>query len=252
MEDRFSSAGVHLLGHLAVPEEGKAAPGHPGLVVCHGFPSDRHGTMGAVATYPELADRIAAETGWTVFTFSFRGVGASGGDFSLSGWVEDLRAAVDRLFVIGSVERVWLAGASTGGSLAICVASEDERVRGVAALSARADFDDWAAHPRQFLNHCRDIGVVRNPKFPVDPEVWALEFKEIRPVSAAASLSPRPLLLIQGSEDEVVPAVDARALADCHGDAELRIIGGAGHLLRDDPRAIALLLGWLERQTPID
>jgi hypothetical protein len=45
-----------------------------------------------------------------------------------------------------------------------------------------------------------------------------------------------------------VPALDARALADCHGDASLRIIQGAGHRLRHDPRAIAVLLGWLERQ----
>ena len=252
MEERFTSAGINLLGYLAVPEDAKAAPGRPGLVVCHGFPSDRHGTMAAVATYPELADRIAAETGWTVFTFSFRGVGASGGDFSLSGWIDDLRAAVDKLLASGRVDGVWLAGASTGGSLAICVGSEDERVRGVAALSARADFDDWAAHPRHFLDHCRDIGVVRSLSFPADPEQWALEFKETRPLTCVTSLAPRPLLLIQGSEDEVVPAVDARALADCHGGAELRIISGAGHLLRDDPRAIALLLGWLERQTPID
>jgi putative redox protein len=45
-----------------------------------------------------------------------------------------------------------------------------------------------------------------------------------------------------------VPSLDARALADCHGSAELRIIQGAGHRLRHDPRAVAVLLGWLERQ----
>ena len=32
------------------------------------------------------------------------------------------------------------------------------------------------------------------------------------------------------------------------GSAELRIISGAGHRLRHDPRALAILLGWLERQ----
>ena len=31
-------------------------------------------------------------------------------------------------------------------------------------------------------------------------------------------------------------------------DAELRIIAGAGHQLRHDPRAVAVLLGWLDRQ----
>jgi putative redox protein len=77
---------------------------------------------------------------------------------------------------------------------------------------------------------------------------WGQQLKEVRPLALAASLAPRPLLLVQGADDDVVPGVDARALADCHGDAELRIISGAGHQLRDDPRAIAVLLGWLERQ----
>jgi fermentation-respiration switch protein FrsA (DUF1100 family) len=60
--------------------------------------------------------------------------------------------------------------------------------------------------------------------------------------------APRPLLLVHGADDDIVPAIDARALADCHGSADLRIIQGAGHRLRHDPRAIAVLLGWLERQ----
>ena len=43
--------------------------------------------------------------------------------------------------------------------------------------------------------------------------------------------------------------VDARALADAaDGEVELRILSGAGHRLRHDPRAIAVLLGWLDRQ----
>jgi putative redox protein len=74
------------------------------------------------------------------------------------------------------------------------------------------------------------------------------ELREIRPLSLAAKLAPRPLLLVQGADDETVPALDARALADWHGSAELRVIGGAGHRLRHDPRAIAVLIGWLERQ----
>ena len=49
-------------------------------------------------------------------------------------------------------------------------------------------------------------------------------------------------------EDEAVPPFDARVLADAHGSAELRMINGAGHELLHDPRAVAVLLGWLDRQ----
>ena len=242
------SGGLRLAAHLARPQSSAGGP-TPGLVLCHGFPSGASGAATSAQTYPELADRIAAEAGWTVLTFNFRGTGPSEGSFSLGGWLSDLRAAVDHLIGMPEVDGVWLCGASTGGSLAVCAAGEDERVRGVATLSARADFDDWAAHPRRFLDHARDIGVITDPRFPANFDAWARELREIRPVALVAKLPPRPLLLVHGSDDEVVPAIDARTLADCHGDAELRVVAGAGHRLRHDPRAVAVLLGWLERQS---
>ena len=70
-------------------------------------------------------------------------------------------------------------------------------------------------------------------------------------MSLAGKIPPRPLLLVHGTEDDVVPVSEARALADAaRGQAELRTITGAGHRLRHDPRAIAMLLGWLDRQRP--
>jgi putative redox protein len=248
MRDEFVSGGLRLVAHLAAPKPGSKAPGNPGLVVCHGFPNGPKSAAASGQTYPELADRLAEEAGWKVLTFNFRGTGNSEGDFSLGGWLQDLHAAVDHLLLSGDVDGVWLCGASTGGSLAICAAAEDDRVKGVAALSARADFDDWAAHPRRFLEHAREIGVIRSAAFPADTDAWIRELKETRPLVLAEKLAPRPLLLVQGSDDDLVPALDARALADCHGHAELRIIQGAGHRLRHDPRAVAVLLGWMDRQ----
>ena len=56
------------------------------------------------------------------------------------------------------------------------------------------------------------------------------------------------ILVLHGDTDDLVPNFDARVIADAHGDAELRIISGGGHELRHDPRAVAVLLGWLARQ----
>jgi putative redox protein len=53
---------------------------------------------------------------------------------------------------------------------------------------------------------------------------------------------------MHGSDDEIVPTADSRVLAEAHGSAELQIISGAGHRLRHDPRAMAILIGWLDRQ----
>jgi putative redox protein len=55
-------------------------------------------------------------------------------------------------------------------------------------------------------------------------------------------------LIGHGADDLEVPVGDARdLLASAEGRAELRIIQGAGHQLRADPRMVATLLGWLDR-----
>ena len=56
------------------------------------------------------------------------------------------------------------------------------------------------------------------------------------------------MLVMHGEDDESVPVSDSRMLAEAHGSAELRILPGAGHRLRHDPRAVSVLLGWLDRQ----
>lgn len=247
MEPLFESEGLKLAGHLARPVTIGANP-PPGLVLCHGFPAAPGGAAASADTYPNLANRLAAETGWTVLTFNFRGAGRSEGNFSLAGWLTDLRAAVARLVGEG-VSGVWIAGSSTGGALAICEAAADPRVRGVAALAAPATFDMWAAHPRRFLDHARTIGVVKERSFPADVDEWSAELSDIRPLDVVAEVPPRPLLLMHGTDDDIVPVQDARTLATAAGNqVDVRLIHGAGHRLRHDPRAVAFLLGWMERQ----
>jgi len=244
----IESSGLRLSGYLARAARQPAAASPPGLVLCHGFPAGPGGAATSAQTYPELADRLAADTGWAVLTLNLRGTGASEGDFSLAGWLDDMRAATDHLLLQG-VSGVWLAGSSTGGALALCQAGEDDRIRGVATLSAPSDFAAWAADPQQFLDHARAIGVVRHHGFPPDPAAWARELREIRPVALIAKIPPRPILMVHGADDDVVSLDDARVLADAAGDAvELRVLAEAGHRLRHDPRAIALLMGWMERQ----
>lgn len=224
-----------------------AEPRSPVLVLCHGYPS---GALGAEATgrsYPALADRIANE-GWRVVTFTFRGCGASTGDFSLGGWLEDLLAVIDQAGTFGESRGVWLAGFGTGGGLCIAAAARRPEVAGVAVLGAPADYSDWANHPRRLLQHAREIGAITDPGFPPSLDQWTRQLRDIKPVDDAALMAPRSLLVLHGSDDESVPSFDARVLGDAHGSAELRIISGAAHDLRHDPRAVAILLGWLDRQ----
>ena len=247
MEALVESGQVKLAAHLARPKR-RSGSRRPGLVLCHGFPAAARGASQAGSTYEELADWLASEAGWVVLAFNFRGAGSSKGQFSLGGWLDDLRAAVAHLRADPDVDGIWLAGFRDGGSLAICLAAQDVDVRGVAALAARVDFDRWAADPRRLLELARRVGVVTDPAFPGDMDSWSRDLRELRPLRDAASVPPRPFLVVHGTEDSVVPLVEARAMADVANGVEFRVLNGAGHHLRHDPRAVAVLLGWLERQ----
>jgi pimeloyl-ACP methyl ester carboxylesterase len=245
----IESRGVVLGAHLSRPPAVENEQRVPALVMCHGFPAGPGGAASSAQTYPELGDRLASESGWAVLTFNFRGTGASTGQFSLAGWLEDVESAVDHLLAREDVSGVWLAGSSTGGALAICAAAEDDRVRGVAALAAPAEFSDWASDPAGSIAYAREVGVISDPGFPSDVEAWARELREIRPVNVIGKIPPRSVLLLHGSDDEVVPVADAHALAEAAGgSAELHVLNQAGHRLRHDPRVIAVLLGWMERE----
>jgi pimeloyl-ACP methyl ester carboxylesterase len=246
MDVEIPSGAVRLAGYVAQPPVAEPEP--PTLVLCHGYPSGALGASLTGRSYPALADRIANE-GWRVVTFTFRGCGGSTGNFSLGGWLDDLLAVVDQADTFGGPTRaVWLAGFGTGGGLCVAAAARRAEIAGVAVLGTPADFNDWASHPRRLLQHAREIGAITDPAFPPAMDAWTRQLSDIRPVDDASVMAPRSLLVLHGSDDESVPSFDARVLGDAHGSAELRIVTGAAHDLRHDPRAVAILLGWLDRE----
>jgi putative redox protein len=249
------SDGLRLEAHLARPQASAAggARSRAGLLIAHPFPEPAQGAARAWATYPELADRIATDDGWVCLTVALRGIGQSEGDFSLGGWLRDLKLGLEALLAEPDVAGAWLCGFGVGGALVLCLAATDPRVLGVASFGAPADVEDWADDPRRFLEQARAVGVVRDPSFPPDLDRWAAELREIRPVRLVNRIPPRPLLIVHGSDDDKVSLVDARALAEAaDGQVDLRVVTAAGHQLRHDPRAIAVLLGWLDREvTPL-
>jgi pimeloyl-ACP methyl ester carboxylesterase len=245
MEVEFTSGVERLAGYVVEPQV--AEPNPPTLVLCHGYPSSALGAAATNRSFPALADRIANE-GWRAVTFAFRGCGTSTGNFSLGGWLDDILAVTEQAQQLGDTRGVWLAGFGTGAGLCIAAAGRRPEILGVAAVGSPADFKDWADHPRRLLQHAREVGAITSSDFPANVDRWTRELRDIRPVEDAAVVAPRRLLVLHGSDDEVVPSFDARILGDAHGGAELRIVQGAAHDLRHDPRAVAILLGWLDRE----
>lgn len=197
-------------------------------------------------TFPELADRIARQVGWTALALNLRGTGSSEGEFSARGWLDDIRAAVDVL--VAETTGVWLVGVSEGGTFALVAAAGDPRVRGVATLSAPRSLGD-ARDTNRLRAFARSVGMIRSDDFPPDVGAWGREAAAVDAVREASRVAPRPVMVMHGADDATVPLADARAIATAIGPtAELHVLGAGGHRLRHDPRAIATLLGWLEQQ----
>jgi len=241
------SGGHRLEWHLARPRSSAARDAaRSGLVIAHGLPTGPGSAANAAWTYSELADRVASDTGWTALSFCFRGAGASEGQFSPGGWLDDLTAAIELLR--SEVPTVWLLGFGVGGTLALRVAALDPAIGGVAVMATPSDLSNWQTDPAALAAVAHEAGLLDSPS-PPDLARWADDARAIDPLGSAAAIPPRPLLIVHGSADEDIPLVDARALADAaEGHGELHVVAMAGHRLRHDPRAVALLLGWLERR----
>ncbi len=244
MEDIVSD-GLRLPAHFARP------PGSgrvPALLLLPGFPRGTGGAAMSGHTYPPLVDRIAREAGWAALTFQYRGTGSAEGDFSIEGWLADVHAAVDALATRPDIGSVWLAGFRLGGTLAIVAAADDARVRGIATFGAPESLVTWVPDATRFVEYCRRVGVVRTAGFPPDPSAWARAIVRLDVARAAAAIPPRAWLLVHGTDDDVVPIAHARKLeAAAGGGVEVREVHQGAHRLRHDPRAIAMLLGWLDR-----
>lgn len=251
LKDSFTVDGNALFAHIspsARPLSTIQPTAVPAVVIVHGFPVMPEDRVNAVATLPALADYIAAETSFAAMSFASRGMHQSEGNFSLDGWCRDITGAIDLMVDVTKSEDVWLVGFGTGGALALMVGQSDSRVRGIASCAAPADFDDWARNPRKLMLWSREIGIIQDPSYPESFDQWAYHIRLFRAEDASKQLGDRSLIVIHGSEDKITPVDDAKAIAAAHPRALLRIIPGADHYLRHDPRAIALLLGWLERQ----
>ena len=119
---------------------------------------------------------------------------------------------------------------------------------GVAVLGAPADSPTGPTTRAACSSTPARSGRSTDPGFPPSQDLWTRQLARHPAGRRRGRLAPRPLPGAARIRGRVGAVFDARVLADGHGEAELRIIAGAAHDLRHDPRAVAILLGWLDRQ----
>lgn len=242
----LSSDDLMLSGEVFMPDDCDRT--YPAVCLCHGIPAVPY-DPNEKGGYPEIAARFC-NAGFVALAFNFRGAGPSQGNIDMTGWTDDLAAALEFLNMLPEVDksRICLLGSSGGAAVSIYVAAHDPRVYAVATLACPAEFDFIAAGHTvdTLITSFRNIGIIKDPGFPASTEKWLDGFKTISPIKHIDKISPRPILLIHGDNDETVPVEHAVRLFDKAGTPkEMTKLAGAGHRLRMDERAITAALEWM-------
>jgi dipeptidyl aminopeptidase/acylaminoacyl peptidase len=238
--------GISIIGQLFLPDDKTQ---YPVVCLCHGAPSGNPPDPDD-GGYPALAERVCRE-GFAAFFFNFRGAGDSGGNMDLIGWTHDLHAAIDYLWSRDNIDRTCLSlvGFSAGAATSIYIASRDERVSAVVACASPADFEFLTEdeEPQAIIERFRGIGAIRDQDFPPSIEGWFANLKRITPVNHINKIAHRQLLIVHGSQDDVVPVSHAYRLHEKAGEPKkLLIIDGVGHRLRREDSAVNAVLEWLK------
>jgi dipeptidyl aminopeptidase/acylaminoacyl peptidase len=236
--------GLAIYGELYLPD--KANPSYSALCLCHGIPAVPYNPTDR--GYDVLAERFCA-SGFVTFFLHFRGTRRSEGNFDLAGWTRDLEAAVDFLHMRDEVREsgLTLVGSSGGAAAAVYVAAHNKRVSAVAALACPATLAVIKDNPQPVLNHFRKIGIIRDEAFPLSLDEWLGGLEVVSAINWIDKITPRPLLLVHGDNDETVPVEHSRRLFEkALEPKDLVIIPGAGHRLRIDEHAIMAVLDWLK------
>ncbi len=153
-----------------------------------------HGNAANITLHARYVGWLPAH-GFDVLVFDYRGYGRSEGEPTRAGLVADAVAALD-LALREEPDRTLAFGHSLGGAIAVVAAAQRPAVRAVVAESTFPSFRAAARASAPWLT-------------PLVPSVIALGCD---PESVVGSLAPRPLLVIHGTGDPIVPVRLGRAL----------------------------------------
>lgn len=173
------------------------------------------------------------DLGYNLMYFDFRALGESGGTVSSIGYLEvkDLQAAIQFLKDTRpfACEKIGLYGLSMGGMVAICEAAQNPEIKCVVAEASYYSFRRVVSRWAWVHN--------KVPYFPLMPIVLhymrrnlAANPERYSPKYNIPKIAPRPVFIIHGRYDNLVPAAQAKMLFKCAGEPkEIWLVPGAKH-----------------------
>ena len=197
------------------------APGESGQVILmfHGHGGNRDVLL-------VHADYLL-DSGYGLLLVDFRNRGDSDGDLTSMGYneIKDARSAYNFLMSQDDVEQIVIWGHSMGGAVASRLMSEVD----ADGLIVDATFTDFPAVVR--------TGVIARglPPTPITEillmmygVIAGIDWDDVRPIENMASID-KPILLLHGSDDPVIPVDNAYQLAGANPNVNLIVIEGGGH-----------------------
>jgi dipeptidyl aminopeptidase/acylaminoacyl peptidase len=206
-----------------VPSDGQAA-----VVLLHGLHSNAWDCQ-----TPDLV-RAYAQAGFRILLLDLRGHGASGGRHAGLGLLErgDVQAAVDVLLQEKIAPgRIGSHGTSYGAAVALLAAAEIEAIGAVIADSSFTSVRDAIGGElaRQTGFPAALAGVLMPGLRLLLLLSKGIEVDDAAPVKAISRIASRPVLLIHGTEDTVIPYEHAERLKTASPSAALWALSGADH-----------------------
>ncbi len=197
------------------------------LIMCHGWGDNKGDLL-------KLTSFLSTEAGLNLLYFDNRSHGESEGEITTIGALEtiDFNGAVQYLRDNKPefVERLGVFGLSMGAAVA-CMSTPDHPE--IKALVLESPFTDYRGVVRRWAWNNFHL-----PYFPLPMiTLWILKLRvgdskvtAYSPIRFAPKIAPRPLLVIGGSEDRLMPEDDVRRLfAKAAEPKQLWIIPGARH-----------------------
>ena len=212
-----------LVRRLGIPFESVSFPTSDGIMLqgwfFPGSKPDNPAIIYAPATSKDQRSGISLvlpfhQADYHVLLFSYRGHGNSEGNrfgFTYGAYEsKDIDAAAAFLTEVKSIDKIGVIGHSAGASSAILSAARNTQIDAVVAAAP--------------FSSVEDIWNTNRPKFFPKP-LFELTFKfaefrkkfsrnEVRPQDVIAQISPRPLLLIHGIDDQRITEQQAIELFD--------------------------------------
>lgn len=210
------------------------------LVYCHGFASSKN-----VHPIKQMVETFAADV--DVIAFDFRGHGESGGATTF-GEKEllDVDAVLDYATGFG-YQRIVIMGSSMGGAISIRYAADSPRVDAVITMGAFAHkrFSKMAMAALGLLKWSFSRDVVKR----ASPTRIARAVVPYDPRDYVGKIAPRPLLLLHGESDPLIPLAHAQQLFANAGEPKtLYVIPRGGHDLQNlNRKTLRYVLNWVDK-----